>query len=180
MPPHCFGHLMHTMFPGFPECWSFRSTGAPLCRACFLRVSHGGCVANDRLMFVTLEQMMEDQDFHRELMFYDAQIDKGNSWWRAAFPRFKDIFVDFYKQTFSHIRRRQQALQVSRSPPCWKKKRKREHSTDRRHEREEEQGQLRLVAKASSGKFDLRGVPLNELAAELELRTRANKSGRHI
>jgi len=66
--------------------------------------------------------MMEDEDFQKELMFYDAQIDKGNSWWRAAFPRFKDIFVDFYKLTFSHIRRRQQALQVSRSPPCWKKK----------------------------------------------------------
>jgi len=128
-------------------------------------------------MFVTLEQMMEDQDFHRELMFYDAQIDQGNSLWRAAFPRFKDIFVDLYIRTRVRIQSRQQAQQISRSPPLWKKKRNCEHSTDRGHEPE---GQLRLAAKASSGKFDLRGVPLNELAVELELRTRANKSGRHI
>ena len=131
-------------------------------------------------MFATLKQMMDDQDFHTELMFYDAQIDKGNSWWRAAFPRFKDIFVDFYKRTRSHIRRRQQAQQMSRSPPLGKKKRNCEHSADRGHEREQEQRQLRQVAKASSGKFDLRAVPLNELVAEVELRTRANKSGRHI
>ena len=134
MAPHCFGHLMHTMFPEFPECWSFRSSGAPLCRACFLRVSPGGCGAEDLLMFVTLKQMMDDQYFHRELMFYDAQIDKGNSLWRAAFPRFKDIFVDLYIQTRVRIQRRQQAQQISRSPPLGKKKRNCEHSAVRGHE----------------------------------------------
>jgi len=128
-------------------------------------------------MFDTMKRMMEDEDFQKELMFYDAQIDKGNSWWRAAFPRFKDIFVDFYKRTFSHIRRCQQA-QMPCSPPHGKKKRKRELSMDRRHEKEQEQGQLRQVAKASSGKFDLRAVPLNELVTEVELRAKANKSGR--
>jgi len=110
------------MFPEFPDCWSLRSSGAPLCRACFLRVSPAGCAAEDLLMFATLKQMLDDQAFQRELTLYDAQIDKGNSWWRAAFTRFKNIFVDLYIRTRARIQRRQQAKQISCSPPVGEKK----------------------------------------------------------
>jgi len=36
-------------------------------------------------MFDTTKRMMEDEDFQKELMFYDAQIDKGNSWATSPF-----------------------------------------------------------------------------------------------
>ena len=50
-----------------------------------------------------------------------------------------------------------------------RKQEQRVHSTDRRHGREQEQEELRQGLQASSEKFDLRAVSLQEVVTEGEL-----------
>jgi len=177
-------------------------------------------------MFDTLHRMLENTVFQKELVFYDAQIDKGNRWWLAAFPPFKRRFVEFYKRAFSYLhslrlaqqtsysfpdgkrkypreqprermherkqeqqvhstnRRHARAQQTSHALPDKKKKRPQKqsrerlherkyeqqvHSTNRRHGREQEQEELQQSLQASSEKFNLQAISLQDVVTEEEL-----------